>query len=194
MENLNLNEIFSKNITRLRNAHNLTQFELGAKLNYSDKAVSRWERGEAIPDAKVLVGLSDIFGVTVDDLLRNSEVKSTRVLSEKQWRDNKKTIPLLSFVGVWTLALATFVILNIFGIVHWEIFAYALPASLIVLLIFSAMWWNRKMNALFVSLLCWSLILCIYVIFIKQNLWLLFVIGIPVQLIVLLSFKIHNHK
>ena len=190
----NLNEIFSKNITRLRNAHRLTQFELGAKLNYSDKAVSRWERGEAIPDAKVLVGLSDIFGVTVDDLLRNSEVKSTKVLSDKQWRDNKKTIPMISFIGVWTLALVTFVILNMCNITYWMIFAYALPVSLIVLLVFSAIWWNKKMNALFVSLLCWSIILCIYLIFINHNWWLLFVIGAPVQILVLLGFRIHNHK
>ena len=190
----NLNEIFSKNITRLRNAHNLTQFELGAKLNYSDKAVSRWERGEAIPDAKVLVGLSEIFGVTVDDLLRNSDVKSTKVLSEKQWRDNIKTIPSLAFIGVWTLAFAIFIILNFFDITYWPVFAYALPVSVIVLLVFSAIWWNKKMNALFVSLLCWSVILCIYLIFLNRNLWLLFIIGVPVQLIVLLSFKIHNHK
>lgn len=190
----NLNEIFSKNIIRLRNAHNLTQFELGAKLNYSDKAVSRWERGEAIPDAKVLVGLSEIFGVTVDDLLRNDEVKSTKVLSEKQWRDNIITIPALAFIGVWTLALVTFIILNFFDIIYWPVFAYALPVSVIVLLIFSAIWWNKKMNALFVSLLCWSIILCVYLIFLNRNLWLLFIIGIPVQLIVLLSFKIHNHK
>lgn len=190
----NLNEIFSKNIIRLRNAHNLTQFELGAKLNYSDKAVSRWERGEAIPDAKVLVGLSEIFGVTVDDLLKNSEVKSTKVLSEKQWRDNIITIPSLAFIAVWTVALLTFIILNFFNIIYWPVFAYALPVSVIVLLVFSAIWWNKKMNALFVSLLCWSVILCIYLIFLNRNLWLLFIIGIPVQLIVLLSFKIHNHK
>ena len=190
----NLNEIFSKNITRLRNAHNLTQFELGAKLNYSDKAVSRWERGEAIPDAKVLVGLSEIFGVTVDDLLKNSEVKSTRVLTSKQWRENKAIIPLISFVGVWTLALLGFFILNLFDITYWMIFAYALPISIIVLLVFSAIWWNKQMNAVFVSLLCWSVILCIYLAFLNYNRWLLFIIGIPVQLLVILGFRIHNHK
>ncbi len=190
----NLNEIFSKNITRLRNAHNLTQFELGAKLNYSDKAVSRWERGEAIPDAKVLVGLSEIFGVTVDDLLKNPETESTKVLTEKQWRDNKTLIPLIAFVGVWTLALVIYVILNMFDITYWMVFAYALPVSVIVLLVFSAIWWNKKMNALFVSLLCWSVILCIYLTLLKFNTWLLFIIGIPVQILVILAFRIHKHK
>lgn len=190
----NLNEIFSKNITRLRNAHHLTQFELGAKLNYSDKAVSRWERGEAIPDAKVLVGLSEIFGVTVDDLLRNDEVESSKVLTEKQRRDNKTIIPLIAFLGVWTLALVTFVVLNICNITYWMVFVYALPVSLIVLLVFSAIWWNKKLNALFVSLLCWSIILCIYLAFLNHNWWLLFVIGAPVQILVILGFRIHNHK
>ncbi len=190
----NLNEIFSKNITNLRNAHKLTQFELGAKLNYSDKAVSRWERGEAIPDAKVLVGLSEIFGVSVDDLLKNPEAKSTRVLTIKQLRENKAIIPLISFIGVWTLALTLFFILNVFDITYWMIFAYALPISVIVLLVFSAIWWNRQMNAVFVSLLCWSIILCIYLAFLNYNRWLLFIIGIPVQILVILGFRIHKHK
>ena len=185
----NLNEIFSKNITRLRNEHNLTQFELGAKLNYSDKAVSRWERGEAIPDAKVLVGLSEIFGVTVDDLLRNPEVKSTG-----HWWDNKRIIPTISFIGVWTLALIVFVILNMFSFTYWMVFVYALPVSLIVLLVFSAIWWNKKANIAFVSLLCWSIILCIYLTFLNHNWWLLFLIGIPVQIIVALGFSIRKRK
>lgn len=189
-----LNEIFSKNIIRLRTAHHLTQFELGEKLNYSDKAISRWERGEAIPDARVLVQLSEIFGVTVDDLLKNSEVKSTKVLSDKQNRDNRKTISSISFLGVWTLAILIFVILYLCNITYWMVFAYALPVSLIVALVFSSIWWGKKSNFVFVSLLAWSIILCLYLTFLRFNWWVLFIIGIPTQLLITLGFNIHKHK
>ena len=61
--------VSASNIIRLRTQAGMTQVELGAKLNYSDKTVSKWERGEAIPDAYVLTRLADLFGVSVDYLL-----------------------------------------------------------------------------------------------------------------------------
>ena len=57
------------NLIQLRTSRGMTQAELGALLNYSDKTISKWERGEAIPDAYVLTQLAEIFGVTVDALL-----------------------------------------------------------------------------------------------------------------------------
>ncbi len=190
----NLNEIFSKNIIRLRNAHHLTQFELGEKLNYSDKAVSRWERGEAIPDAKVLVQLGELFGVTVDDLLKNSEVKSTKVLSEKQNSDNKKLITSISCIGVWTIALVVFVILHLCNITYWPIFSFALPISLVVALVFSSIWWGKRSNFVIVSLLVWSIIFSVFIALLDLRFSVLFLIGVPAQIIVALGFKIHKHK
>ena len=62
----NLKNIVSKNIIYLRKLNQMTQFELGKKLNYSDKAISKWERGEAIPDAYILKQMSELFHVSVD--------------------------------------------------------------------------------------------------------------------------------
>lgn len=190
----NLNEIFSGNITKLRIAHNLTQFELGAKINYSDKAVSRWERGEAIPDAKVLVQLSEIFGVTVDDLLKNEEAASAKILTDKQQRDNRFLISAISCIGVWTLALIVFIVLYMCKITYWTVFSYALPVSLIVAVIFSAVWGNKTSNFWTVSALTWSVILSVYFAFFQFNFWVLFFIGIPAQLLIFLGFRIHNRK
>ena len=106
----NLNQIFAKNITRLRTENNMTQLELAEKLNYSDKAVSRWERAEAIPDAKVLVTISEMFGVTLDDLLKN-DVKPQLKLKRKKLIRNVTNAAGISFIGVWTAALLTFVIM-----------------------------------------------------------------------------------
>ena len=58
MEDLKL--IIAKNIVMLRRRDGMTQFELAQRLNYSDKAVSKWERGESVPDIAVLKALTDI--------------------------------------------------------------------------------------------------------------------------------------
>ena len=57
-------------IAALRRAKGLTQRELAELLNVSDKAVSRWERGDAAPDLSVIPALAELFGVTADELLR----------------------------------------------------------------------------------------------------------------------------
>ena len=53
--------VIAKNIAKLRVDSNMTQNELAQKLNYSDKAVSKWERGESLPDISVLVQIAEIF-------------------------------------------------------------------------------------------------------------------------------------
>ena len=57
-------------IAALRRANGLTQRELADKLNVSDKAVSRWERDETLPDLSLIPELADVFGVTADEILR----------------------------------------------------------------------------------------------------------------------------
>ena len=58
--------IVAKNITELRKQHGMTQLQLAEKLNYSDKAVSKWERGESVPDVAVLVEIAELFSVRLD--------------------------------------------------------------------------------------------------------------------------------
>ena len=64
----------------------MTQVDLATKLNYSDKAVSKWERGESIPDVEVLYQIGKIFNVTIDMLLSDSEMvvkkQSRAILSQ----------------------------------------------------------------------------------------------------------------
>ena len=76
---VDLKPIIAKNITALRQSHKMTQIELAEKLNYSDKAVSKWERGESIPDVTVLKTIADLFGVSLDYLL-----ESYRLLPKEQ--------------------------------------------------------------------------------------------------------------
>ncbi len=62
---------FRKNLTTLRKSHAITQKELAEKLSVSDKTISRWERGDGEPDLAAILALSDLFGVTCDQLLRD---------------------------------------------------------------------------------------------------------------------------
>lgn len=185
----NVNEIFAKNITKLRVQHHLTQLELAEKLNYSDKAISRWERGEAIPDVRVLMQIGDMFDVSLDSLLKN-EIKEDS--NKGRVRFKRENATWISFVGVWTAALLTFVVLLLCHNAQWLVFVYALPVSLIVLLVFNSIWGNTLARFIIISLLVWSILAAIYLTALTifhVNWWPLFLIGLPSQLIVFLSFR-----
>ena len=81
-----LKVIISENITQLRKEHGLTQADLAEKLNYSDKAVSKWERAESLPDITVLKAMADLFNVKVDYLLtaeHEQEGQRETIIGEK---------------------------------------------------------------------------------------------------------------
>jgi len=182
-----LKNIVSKNIIYLRTNNKMTQLELGEALSYSDKAVSKWERGEAVPDAYVLKKLSVLFNVSVDYLLSEHDEKELKAVTRHRF--DRRIISLISFLGTWTLALIVFAILWFSGSLQWIVFIYALPVSLIVMIVLTSIWGRKKTNVYFISLLVWSIFAAIYFSFLKHNLWLLFIIGIPAQVIILLVFR-----
>lgn len=187
-----LKMIIANNIAELRKRNNLTQAELAEKLNYSDKAISKWERGESIPDVAVLKSVADLFGVKVDYLLNaehTDENDLVKKISRRKVR-NRIMITGISVLLVWLIATAFFsnasLILNNYDRI-WLVFVYAVPVSMIVWLVFNAMWFNQKWNFLIVSLLMWSSLaaLCLTLFFIGGvHPWLLFAIGAPGQLII----------
>ena len=63
MEEFEFKKIVAENLVRERRESGLTQLDIAKKLNYSDKAVSKWERGEAVPEAYVLKQLATIYNV-----------------------------------------------------------------------------------------------------------------------------------
>lgn len=182
----------AKNITALRVASRLTQLELGEKLSYSDKAVSRWERGDAVPDAYVLLKMAGIFGVSVDYLLAEHGESEPR--PKKKPGFNHNTVTLISILGVWTAALLAFALFYILDSAKFIIFAYALPVSIVVMLVLNSVWGNRSNNLFIISALLWAVIASLYLTFLSKNMWILFVLGVPSQAIVWLCFKIKNKK
>ena len=127
------------NLINLRIAAGMTQAELGAKLNYSDKSISKWERGEAIPDAHVLTQMAELFGVTVDYILSSHTDWEPLKTPEDPKQDvvySTSVIIAISVLGVWTLALTAFVALWLADVVRWQIFLIAALAEVIVFLSF----------------------------------------------------------
>ena len=121
--------IFASNLIRLRTAAGMTQAELGEQLNYSDKSISKWERGEAIPDAAVLKRMSEIFGVTVDYLLNEHDAWQPGPEPAACDRSHSAII-LVALMGIVTLAVLVFVVLWLWlGAVEWIVFACFVPAA-----------------------------------------------------------------
>ena len=186
-------DVVAQNIYYLRTKNHMTQFELGERLNYSDKAISKWERGDAVPDAFVLKKIADLFEVTVDYILvPHSEQDQKR--DTKSIKHVKNIIAMIAAIIVFTIALAIFVIIALCTdgeLYLWQIFIYAIPVVATVELIFASIW-SRKMYKIFlsVSLLLWGIILTVYFAIADYSMWLLFILGIPIQLIILFAFGI----
>ena len=194
MEDLKL--VFASNLIRLRTGAGLKQTELGEKLNYSDKSISKWERAEALPDATVLKKMAEIFGVTVDYLLTGHD----------QWEPSEDTnvrraltfsttmVTGVAIASIWTLALLTFVILWLLGQTEWLILIWAIPVSLVTLLVFNSVWNAGRNNRFIVAGLVFSVILLVYLSLLSSNPWQLFLLVVPAEIVVFLSFSIKKNR
>ena len=181
-----LKHIIAHNLSELRRSASMTQIDLAERLHYSDKAVSKWERGESIPDVGVLKEIADLFGVTVDYLLTEEHTAPREdVPAGRQHR--RAVVTLLSVALVWLIATVVFVIL---GMVlpglrgEWLAFVYAIPVSAIVLLVFNSLWGRRRRNYGIVSVLVWGLLLSAFLTYPRGMMWMIFLLGIPAQIII----------
>ena len=195
------------NIAAYRKRMNMTQAGLAEKLNYSDKAVSKWERGESAPDVLTLVQMAELFGVSVNELLEDpnrlpdNPGKVERVMGKAvektlKRKADKRIILGLSSVLVWTVALLLFVVLSTLGFSKtWLAFFYAIPADAIVMLSLRSAWKDFRWNQILVSTIVWGSLLSIYMtllMFFQINMWKLFLLGIPGQIAVLLWFRLYR--
>ncbi len=189
-----LAETIGENITRLRKMANMTQLELAERLNYSDKSVSKWEQGNGIPDVRILVQMSELFGVSLDDLVRKHEKET--VMPRKTKRLQRLITVICSTGLCWLVAVCIYVLLMIINSqlpFTWLPFMYAVPASAIVVLVFSCIWHWKWVRIFTVSILIWTVITCVFLTTLAfgvaaQDVWYLFLIGIPLQVLALFYF------
>ena len=202
----NVKQAIARNITELRLLNELTQAQLGEKLNYSDKTVSKWERGESTPDVEVLIALSELFGVSLDVLVsENGIADKTEVDSKRRKSYNHRAIMLIVESSVILAALFAFIITSLiirrsaFQILY---FVYAVPVMLMLELILNSVWFNPRRNYYIVSALMWSVIAAIYISFMyfKIDVGLIFFLGIVGQTVIIICsfisrpFKTRKHK
>ena len=192
MSGTDLKSVIAKNITELRKSAGLTQAELAFQLNYTDKAISKWERAESMPDITVLKGMADLFSVPLGYLLEAEHIKPERTVkaASRSRTRNHIVIALLSASFVFFVATMLYVISGLFFLSIcsplWMIYIYAIPIALTVLLVFGAIWGTRHGILAIISMMIWAILLAIYLSFHTPNIWLVFIIGIPAQIIVIL--------
>lgn len=191
-----IKHIIARNITDLRVSQKMTQLELAEQLNYSDKSVSKWERGDSMPDVSVLVELAEIFGVTLDYLVHEDHPKPKAKPDElpmdpAQRRRRHVGITAMSVVLVWFIALLVFVMITMISGRYggqWIAFVYAVPVSAIVWLVLNSVWFNPRLNYVIVSILVWSCLMSFHLTLLLAhiNVWMLYLLGIPGELIIVL--------
>ncbi len=193
-----LKQNIAKNISVLRSAAKISQAELAERLGYSDKSVSKWERAESVPDIYVLKNMADIFGVTVNYLLCPHSEEDKTALPPDSRHQNRKTVITVTMLGILLLVTLIFgAVWMALDIWVWPVFIAALPVCFTVALVLNSLWFNRHNNLYIISGLLWSLITVIYIftlVYAHQNHWFWFVVGIPAQLVVILSFKFKLKK
>ena len=184
--------VTASNIINQRTKAGMTQAELGAKLNYSDKSVSKWERGEAIPDAYVLSEMAELFGVTVDYLLSSHdgwEPPKEEKPEEEAPKYSVDIIIAIAILGIWTMSLTAFVVLWLLGTLWWPVFAVALTVSLLTYMVLLCVFKRTKYLQFVIAAFVLSIFFLLYVL-LPQKPWQLFLIAIPALIIVFLSCNI----
>ncbi|MBQ6885448.1 MAG: helix-turn-helix domain-containing protein [Clostridia bacterium] len=182
-----LKKQFANNLCHYRKQLGLTQTELAEKLNYSDKSISKWERGDGLPDLLVTSRLADIFGLTINDMV--AEKPRRRLMTTR----NKTIITLLSIGVAWLVATVLFFLFEILFPdikMWWMFYIYAIPVSAIVGIVFSCVWWKKIHLFAAISTLIWSVALCIMLTVNLHKISLIFIVAAVLQILTILWFLI----
>lgn len=188
-----LKKIIADNLIYYRKQKGLTQLDIAEKLNYSDKAVSKWERAEAIPDVFILKQLADLYGIKLDDLLSTDKKKREKLVktSAQKARMIRAFVPAISCLFVWFLATLVYILPAIIipeVTKTWLIFIYALVINCILFVVFSCIWGKNLSRSLSISALIWTLLIAICLTINTEKIWLLLIVGVPLEIITLFSF------
>ena len=190
----------ANNLIALRKSKNLTQADVANALNYSDKSVSKWEHADSLPDISILSALCDMYGVTLDSLTHeNAEETLSQTKDDKKAEAERKiTIAVLSVTIIFLCSTIAFVYCYAFKsepILFWQAFVWAVPASALVLINLNRKWLKSKLaSTILKSIFLWSLLACVFVQFFNYTLWLIFILGIPIEIIIILSSNLIKYK
>lgn len=177
----------AENIAYYRRQHGDTQAMLAQKLNYSDKSVSKWERGDGTPDIFILYKIANLYDITVQDLLCEKKAPKARM--------RRILITLLSVGLAWLVATVLFCaakILRVFPEHAWLLFLYALPVNGIICEVYCVKWWGDLAQLLAASLILWGSGICLVLSLQIESIVLLFIICAVVQVLLSLFFLLKH--
>ena len=195
----------ASNLVYLRKKSGMTQQGLAEKLNYSDKAVSKWERGDGLPDVFVLKQIANMYGVTVDDVMTKDLSKSKIIKLAGKFKIDKRLLiaMLLSLCVLLVATIVTVVLLLAFPTLTFEVAKYSYLSAVIVSLCIFAVFFAilRKHWPLFVCASAVIWLACLLVSLALAHLQidaLIFLFGALVQLLIAVLFMFFivrkNHK
>ena len=174
-EEIRLN--FSRNLLALRKSKGLSQVQLAEILGYTDKAVSKWEKNETIPDITSLSAIADYFNITVDDLISNRNVVKKSNKKRTHIRITISSIAICFFVSA-----VIYLILALKNISKsYVTVPFAFLTSGIVLIVFSCLWFKRLYVYLGVSLTIWSTAIIAMIFLDFKLFWVVLIIAVIVD-------------
>lgn len=187
----NISEVIKDNLIYYRKKANWTQAELAEKLHYSDKSISKWERGEGVPDIHVFIELAKLYGLSVNDFLTKSKKEKIANIYF-----SKVLITIMAMIATYALFILAYFILKIIiptGSDVWPfylLFIYGVPAMLITLLVFTYLYFNRSLvKMITLSGIVWTTALSLFLSFPSVDyVYLVFILCIPAEVIIILLF------
>ncbi len=206
MNNEELKIRVGSSIAQLRREAGLTQAELAEKLNYSDKAISKWERGESMPDVLTLMLLAQELGTDMNTMVGFAQLPEEEPQQSLPQPDppKKKTgrhrladhgvIQKLCSILVWFVAMFVYVVADAFDAQHpWMLYVAAVPVNAIVLLSLRSAWHVFNWNKALISVIMWGSLAFIYLLMWLSwgvNVWRIFLLGALGQAAIVLWFRL----
>lgn len=189
----NLREIISTNITNLRKSKNWTQVELARRINFSDKAVSRWEKGEVMPDIETIQKLSEVFDVPMTEIIE----KQQDVKPAEKTRPTKQEVLSQIFLvcEIWTILSVAYAYLDISSGLHiWKIFLWGVPATVLMLYIINLRHKHNISSFVYGTIFIWTFTTCLFIQMINLHAWFFFVLGVPIQGMLVIRYLVKHDK
>lgn len=196
MNEVEFRRLLADNLTFYRKRRGMTQAEVAARINYSDKSVSKWERADGSPDVYVLQTIADMYGVALSDLFAPRCEDAPASDESGAAQDAPAAVPAahspftvcLAVGGVWLVATTAFSVLNMLPApmgMSYLAFIYAIPASFAVMEFFGALWrLPAILHLLFTSAILWTVALSVHLSVTEiANIYLLYVIAAVAQLL-----------
>ena len=152
MTEIEIKHNFARNVRELRISRGLNQIQLGEKIHYTSKAISKWENEDVLPDIVTLEMVASFFDVTVDDLISNKNV-----VRKSHKKRNHILITASSCLLSFFLAAIVFMILSLCKVPYaWRSFIIAIPCSTITLIVLSSIWYQKIVRNIGIILTIWG--------------------------------------